>query len=185
MSRLPRLTPDELDPDQQRLYAAITGGARGEGTQWFDLTDDDGRLEGPFNAMLMAPGLGHPLQALGAALRFLGTLSARARELAILTVAAHWGSGFERRAHEAIGAGLGLSAAELAAIRDQAPLTLSDATEAVVLATVRQLLTTGGLDARSYEAAVTQLGPDGLFEVTTLVGYYGLLALQLRVFAVP
>ncbi|HEU4541393.1 MAG TPA: hypothetical protein VFR23_09730 [Jiangellaceae bacterium] len=31
-------------------------------------------------------------------------------------------------------------------------------------------------------AAVTAIGPDKLFELTTLVGYYSLLALQMNVF---
>ena len=38
------------------------------------LTDEGGRLEGPFNAMLFSPAVGHALQALGGALRYQGTL---------------------------------------------------------------------------------------------------------------
>jgi len=48
--------------------------------------------------MLLQPGLGAAVQALGSAVRFQGTLPGRARELAILVVAAHWASAFEQHA---------------------------------------------------------------------------------------
>jgi 4-carboxymuconolactone decarboxylase len=43
----------------------------------------------------------------------------------------------------------------------------------------------GDLDDAEYAEAAAELGPDGLFELLTLVGYYATLALQLRVFRVP
>ena len=43
----------------------------------------------------------------------------------------------------------------------------------------------GDLDDAEYAEAVGHLGPSGLFELLTLVGYYATLALQLRVFRVP
>lgn len=66
MTRIPRLAPDQLDDAQRELYQAIAGGARAATTA-FRLTDDDGVLEGPFNAMLLHPPLGDALQRLGAA----------------------------------------------------------------------------------------------------------------------
>ena len=43
----------------------------------------------------------------------------------------------------------------------------------------------GDLDDAEYREAAADLGPAGLFELLTLVGYYATLALQLRVFRVP
>jgi len=103
VNRLPGLTPDRLDPEQRELYDAIARGPRSRGPQHFPLVDADGALLGPFNAMLLAPGLGAALQEVGAAIRFHGTLDARARELAILVVASRWDSAFERSSHEAVG----------------------------------------------------------------------------------
>ena len=88
MSRIPRLAPHELDAEQQRLYTAITAGDRARGRQFFPLTDREGRLEGPFNAMLLNPSIGDALQRLGAAIRYGGRLPTRCREIAILAVAA-------------------------------------------------------------------------------------------------
>ena len=69
-----------------------------------------------------------------------------------------------------------------AARHGTAPTSL-DPTERTVLRTTRALLRDRTLDDAGYAAAVEALGERGLFELTTLVGYYALLALQLRVFA--
>ena len=55
----------------------------------------------------------------------------------------------------------------------------------MVARTVAALLTRGDLDDAEYREAVGHLGTTGLFELLTLVGYYAMLALQLRVFRVP
>lgn len=184
MPRLPKLQPPFRNEDQQRLYASITSGPR-SGTQGpFALVDDTGALTGPFNAMLLQPGLGAALQALGTAVRFQGSLPGRARELAILVVAAYWASAFEQQAHEAAGRQAGLTEAEMAAVRDGREPELADPAERAAVRTARALARAGDLDDEEYAAAVTQLGEAGVFELTTLVGYYATLALQLRVFRV-
>jgi len=43
----------------------------------------------------------------------------------------------------------------------------------------------GDLDDAEYRQVIEHVGPGGLFELLTLVGYYVTLALQLRVFRVP
>jgi 4-carboxymuconolactone decarboxylase len=183
-ARIPRLTPSALDDEQRALYDAITGGRRAQGPQVFRLADPEGRLEGPFNAFLLQPRLGSALQALGSSVRYDTGLGDRCREIAILVVAAHWRSGFEWYAHEAVARSVGLTEAELAAIRDGRYTELAGR-EALVARTAAALLTRGDLEDAEYREAVEHLGPAGLFELLTLVGYYATLALQLRVFRVP
>jgi 4-carboxymuconolactone decarboxylase len=183
--RLPRLAAAELTPDQRALYDTITSGPRAAGPQLFRLADDQGRLAGPFNAMLYDPATGSALQALGSAIRYQGPLPDRWREIAILVVAAHWGSAFERSAHEAIALAAGVSEADLASIRELATGRLDDPRERIVAATALALARDGDLDDRAYAAAVAELGVRRLVALTTLVGYYATLALQLRVFRVP
>ncbi|MFD0688006.1 carboxymuconolactone decarboxylase family protein [Actinomadura fibrosa] len=181
--RLAGLLPGELDEPQAEVYRAITGGPRAAGPQAFPLTDEEGRLRGPFNAMLLSPPVGQALQAVGSAVRYASVLTDRARELAILAVAAHWGSAFEREAHEAVGRACGLTETEMAALRSGTEPDLPDPAEAATLRTARTLTAAGRLTDEEYAEAVRVLGERALFELTTLVGYYGLLALQLRVFA--
>ena len=184
MERLAKLRPPFRNEDQERLYAAITAGPRGGRQGPFALVDDTGALAGPFNAMLLQPGLGGALQALGTAIRFQGTLPGRTRELAILIVAAHWASEFELHAHEAAGRAAGLTEAEIAAVRAGEDPGLADPAERAAVRVVRALVQLGDLDDEEYAAAVTELGEAGVFELTTLAGYYATLALQLRVFRV-
>ncbi|WP_062385531.1 hypothetical protein [Demequina iriomotensis] len=182
MSRLPGLRPESLDAAQAQLYQAIAGGPRASGPQHFALTRADGSLRGPFNAMLLEPGLGGALQDLGAAIRYRGTLTDRCREIAILLVAARWDSAFEREAHEAVGRASGLSDAELAAARREDPSVFAGEEAAVVRCTLALL--DGDLDDEGWAAAASTLGRARVFELATLVGYYATLALQLRVFRV-
>lgn len=169
------MPPAQLDPDARALYDRINTGPRGA-----SMLDDQGALIGPFNAMLLSPALGDPLQELGAAIRYRSSLTDRCRELAILVVAAHWSSAFEQQVHEKIAADLGFSSDQLAAIRTGESLSLEDPEEAAVLRVTRALVTKGDLDDEEYAL----LPEPTLFELTTLAGYYATLALQLRVFRV-
>lgn len=178
-ARLPALGPADLDEDQRAVYDELVGGARG-GVP----TAPDGSLAGPFNAMLHAPVVGGPLQELGAALRTRGSLPERARELAVLAVAAQHRSAFEWWAHSAIAARAGVGDELVRAVRDRDPVTPRDPVEAATLAATRCLLAAGDLDDAAYADAQRVLGDAGLVELTTLVGYYALLAMQLRVFRV-
>jgi 4-carboxymuconolactone decarboxylase len=205
-ARIGKLAPSSLDEEQRSLYDAIAGGRRAQGPQLFRLVDENGRLEGPFNAFLLQPRLGSALQALGSSVRYDTGLDDRCREIAILVVAAHWRSDFEWYAHEAVARSVGLTDAELAAVREgrytkpagagdgryTEPDAVQDGSraalagrEALVARTVAALLTRGDLEDAEYREAVEHLGPAGLFELLTLVGYYATLALQLRVFRVP
>ena len=182
-TRQPRLRPTELDEDQARLYRAITEGPRSKGPKLFDLTDEHGALNGPFGGFLLSPAVGDALQGVGAAVRYRTALSDRAREMAILAVAARWDSDFERYAHEAVGRACGLSEEELTILRGGDIPELGDDNERAALRLTRALLD-GDVDDATWTACVPPLSPSTVFELTTLVGYYSTLALQIRIFRV-
>jgi 4-carboxymuconolactone decarboxylase len=181
--RLPWPRPEELDTSRRAVYDAIAAGPRATGP--FQLVDDQGRLEGPFNAMLVSPGVGLALQELGAAVRYRTSLTDRAREIAILALAELRRSDFEWYAHERVGRRAGLTDEEMAALRTgDSPATLSEQ-ERVVLETSRRLAEGGDLDDDAFEKAQATLGRETLAELVVLVGYYDLLALSLRVWRTP
>ena len=184
VSRLPKLLPEDLDDAQRAVYDSIAGGRRAEGRQLFRLVDEHGGLEGPFNALLLQPRLGHALQALGAAVRYETTLPGRAREIAILVVAAGWDSDFEWYAHSPLARQAGLTDVELADLRAGRFDDLPTEHERTVAVTTHALVARGDLDDAEYRRAEDVLGRPLLFELLTLVGYYAALALQLRVFRV-
>jgi 4-carboxymuconolactone decarboxylase len=177
--RLRPLRPDELDAEQRAVYEALAdppGRVR---------LDADGRLQGPFDAMLRAPRSGAALQSVGAALRYRSALPERVRELATLLVAAHHRSAFEWYAHAPLAAAAGLPDALVEAIRTGGSVEPDDPAERAAAVAVAQLLTSGDVDDDAWGAAVDTLGEAGAVELTTLVGYYSLLALQMRVLRIP
>lgn len=182
--RLDPLHPRRFTTPQRAMYDAITGGPRAG--QPFPTVDGEGRLLGPFDALLRAPDIGRVVQDLGAALRFSGSLSPRMRELAILTVAAHWDSDYEWYAHTAAARHADLlNDDEIAWVRSgEVPPTCSR-TEAEGLAVVRALLQSRQVTAELHGRAQRALGEQQLVELLCVTGYYWLLAALLETFAIP
>jgi 4-carboxymuconolactone decarboxylase len=185
VSRTELLSPEALTPRQRELYDAIVGGPRRAATGQVPIDDEQGRLLGPFGLMLLSPEIGDAVQRVGAALRFGGSMSARSRELAILTVAATKRSAFEWWAHERAGEAAGLTPGQLQQILDGDDVAGLEATDETVVRTARSLVRRGNLDDTEFAEADRVLGQDGLAELVWLVGYYSTLALALEVFTPP
>lgn len=148
------------------------------------VVDAEGRLLGPFNAMVHAsPEIGDALQHLGSAIRYRGTLPDRVRELAILTVAAGRGSEFEWFAHAGPGAAAGLTDDMLEAVA-RGDTGFFEPADSLVHGAVTELLA-GDLREQTWQDGVELLGVRGMVDLVILVGYYGTLATILRAFRVP
>jgi 4-carboxymuconolactone decarboxylase len=115
--------------------------------------------------------------------RYETALTDRERELAILIVAAHWHSAFERESHEAVGRAAGLTELELDAVRNGDVPELPDSRELAVVRVVHAM-TRGDVDDTVWAETAVVLSSATIVELSTLVGYYATLALQLRVFRV-
>jgi 4-carboxymuconolactone decarboxylase len=172
--------PPELDPDQAALYREIVSGPRAKGPLRAGIVDEQGALRGPFGPMLLSPPIGRRLQALGLAIRFETSLTARQREAAVLVVAHAWTSTYERAIHEPLARAAGMTDKELDTLARGGTPPAEDF--GVVVDTVRALVDAGRLGGELHARAVGALGARGLFELSSLVGYYATLALQLRVF---
>jgi 4-carboxymuconolactone decarboxylase len=185
--RLRRLLPDELDAAQRSLYDELTSGDRSQVPSLqtdVQMTDADGRLQGPFNALLFHPRIGDALQELSRCLRFEGVLSPRAREIVILVVAASEHSDFEWAAHAAIARSLGIPEALIEVFAEGEVPHLDDPQEEAAATLARSLVTSGDADDETFTLARSALGERGIFEVSTTVGVYQLLAQQMRLFRV-
>lgn len=172
--RFPLLAPHELTVQQRDLYDAIAGPPRGNGP--FALADDAGRLTGPFNALLHSPAIGNAVQALGAVLRFGGSLPARTRELVICAVAAELESAYEWYAHSRVAAGVGITGTELKQLHDGGVPDALSADERAALGLTRALLRGTAVGEDIHAAALENFGHGGITELSVLVGYYRLLA---------
>lgn len=178
-------TPESLDADQRELYDAILSGPRSSAVRATSLTDERGRLRGPFNAMFYSPLIGKPLQELGAAIRYRSGLDGAARELAILEVARVTRCDTEWHGHSRVAESNGVTTEQLETLRHGGmPEGLTPVAESV-LGLARVLLAEGDLDDEQFAHYTSVLGEVALMEVIALVGYYCLLALSLRVWRIP
>lgn len=172
MTRLPEPRREALDPTAQAVWDRIASGARGG-------------VGGPFTALILSPELCSRVEQLGVFIRYECSVPMRLRELAILCVGQHWKADYEWFAHAPIAAKQGVPEAVITAIGSGADSPPFDAAaDAVVVGFVRALLRTGQVPDAEFAAAQALLGDRGTVELTGLVGYYSLLAMQLNTFQV-
>lgn len=183
--RLPWYRPEDLDDAQRRVYDAIALGPRASTADRSPLMGPEGRLHGPFNAMLVSPALGMALQSVGRAIRYAGELSARHREIAILVVAAHEHSDFEWAAHLELARAEGLDDEQIDALGREINVPRLDDSDSTVVAVTRALIGPGDVSDPLFEHAAETLGTVRLVELIEIAGHYRALALSLRVLRVP
>jgi 4-carboxymuconolactone decarboxylase len=173
MNRFPARTRESLDPAGQAVWDRIASGARGG-------------VGGPFLALLGSPELCARVEQLGVFVRYECSVPMRLRELAILCVGHHWKADVEWYAHAPIAEKQGVPPAVIQAIgMDAATIPFDSDADRVVVDFVRALLRTGAVPDAAFRAAEALLGEKGTVELTGLVGYYTLLAFQLKTFQVP
>ena len=185
-NRLPLLSPDALPPAQKSLHERIME----DQIPWaskagFEAALPDGRLLGPFNALLYGPEVGTAYLDYFAAEKKNTSLSQPVHEIVILTVGAAWNAAYELYAHTAVGKSVGLSESVIDAIvSGQTPAGLS-APEAAAYEFTRQLATTRRVDAAAYAQAQATLGDKGLVDIVMLAGLYIMTSAVLNTFQVP
>ena len=179
-SRLPTLTRDQLNLEQEALWRAVVDGPRLRGR-----AAEPESLAGPFNAWLYSPVAGLLAADLGEHLRFRSALTARQREIAILVVGARWKAEFEFWAHADLARHAGIGDDVIAQLRDGTEPDLADEAEAVVHAVASELLTTGALSDERHDRAAELLGPEGVVDLVLLIGYYCTVSFTLNAFRVP
>lgn len=180
VNRLPFITEEKLSDDQRKVWDAILV-SRGDPST---LINPDGGLVGPFNSMVTSPTIGSRVSALGAAVRYSNQLENRLLELAIITVGAHWKSNFEWWAHSALARQAGVSDEVIDAIALGQPPPFDNDDEQVVHAFASELVSSGKVGSSVFDQAAELLGPQGLVDLVTTVGYYSLISMTLNAFEV-
>ena len=179
MSRLPILTPSDLDGDARALWDLLLS-TRGE-----KFVGDHGGLIGPFNSWLYAPKVGERLAGVGTVLRFGSSFDAPLLELAIITVGARWQAEFEWWAHSRNAREAGIGDETIEAIRRGETPAFDSDLQRIVHAVAHRLATTGHVDETTYREAQDLLGLSRLVELVALCGYYSLISFILNTFDVP
>ena len=184
--RLPLLDPARLNAEQKAMYdhtmEKMVPWAEKMG---FQSTAEGGRLIGPFNPLLLSPGLSSAFLALQQAEEKHTTLDERTRQVVILAVGAVWKAPYEMYAHAACARKAGLSEESIARlVAGGVPDELSEK-ERIAARFTSQLTAQHGVDASLYEQAVQAFGQQGLVDMTYLAGCYHVVCGLLNVFNIP
>lgn len=172
MVRVPPVTRDMVPAKHQAAYDEMTAGL-GASTS------------GPTSIMLNSPEMARRGAHLREYLRDESSLAKKIQELAMLTAARGMDCQFIWNAHDAAGRKAGLNDALVTALRDKKPIpanTSSD--EAAVVNYGLEFFRTHKVTQRAFDAALTQFGAQGLTELTTLMGYYAMLAFHANAFTI-
>src|SRR6266516_4609410 len=126
MPRIPLPSPEELTPEQRKVYDAVVGGRRG-------------KLVGPLRAALHNAELADKWSQFGELLRYRTSLPPRLSELAILVTARHFDCQLEWQQHEPPALKNGVPADAVGAIREGRRPKLDKEDEAAVYDYSREL----------------------------------------------
>jgi 4-carboxymuconolactone decarboxylase len=183
--RLPLLPPDALDEAQRALHDRLRATrVRNAEESGYLAALPDGRLIGPFNALLRTPLIARPVLEWAQALTRAG-IPADVREVVVLTVAAHWRAEYALYAHTAAAEKAGLPGPAIASLlHGEAPRGLrpdADLAHRLAIALVRDHHVADDL----YAEAATAFGTDTLVALVGLVGQYLSTSALLTCFQVP
>jgi 4-carboxymuconolactone decarboxylase len=171
VSRLNPLDYESLDEGQRRHFDNVVG-LRGLG--------DDGRLGGPFDAMVLAGGLGRNLGRVGNSIRTDTVVDRRFVELAILVAGQFWKAQFEWWAHEPMAREAGVPDEVIAAIKTGADPVFADARDEACYRLCRALHVDHQVDDATYSAAAAHFDEVGVVELIATSGYYTLISMLLN-----
>lgn len=184
--RLPLLAPTNLGPEQRRLYdSAMAVEYPWSVNNGFQLTTEDGRFIGPYNAFLRRPEVAEKFREFADAASRTSSLSPQLREVVILAVGSVWDSEYEIYAHRIIARNVGIPDGDADALSTGRSPELSGPDAELVFALVRELTAEHCVEEVRYEQALTNFGEQALFDIVALAGQYMVVCSFLNFFEVP
>jgi 4-carboxymuconolactone decarboxylase len=173
MARFAEVKRDDLSPRQQELHDN------------FLKTRPRATLTGPFAVLIHTPEIAEPADKLVNHFRYRSKLGRHLIELVIMLVVRDASAQYAWSVHEPHALKEGFSQATIDAIRARKRPDLDRDDERLVYDVVTELLATRTLGAASFERAKAGLGLEGLIEVISCTGLYGMVGLVLNSFDVP
>jgi 4-carboxymuconolactone decarboxylase len=168
--RLAKLTYEQLTPEQKSAWDEVVAGPRK-------------KMRGPFFIWLHSPEFLSRGQKLGLYARYQSSLPQRLSELCILMMAAHWKAAGEWVDHAPIARQLGVDGEALEALRKGQPAKFKSTDEAAAYELAQELLNTREVSDATYARAKGVLGERGVLDIIAVLGYYGLIAMSMKTFA--
>ena len=163
MARIPPVTRESVPEDLRSVFDEVSSGPGGVGT-------------GPMSIIKHSPEMARRAIPLFEYVRNESSLPQTVRELAMLTTARAKDCPYIWNAHAALGRKAGLSDALVDALRDRQPLPPLSAAEEAVINLGMEFFGTNRVNEATFNLALDQFGAQGVVELTTLMGFYAMLA---------
>ena len=170
MARIPGATRDAVPESQRATFDEILQ------------TSGSVPRYGPGVAMIHVPDAYQPATQLNNYLRLESSLPKKVQELAMLVTARELDCQHIWNAHAASGRTAGLRDEIVDALRDKKELTGLGADEAAVVNYCQALFRTHHVSQGAFQAALEQLGRQGLVELTMIMGDYSMIAFLINAF---
>ena len=174
MARLPVVSRDMVPEQFREAFDELTSGSGGAITS------------GPGAITINSPEMALRRNHLTNYLRFETTFPKKIQELAILTTARAMDCQYIWDSHapdaRAVGVSDALIDALIDALRDHSQLPSLSADEEAVVNYGMELFKTHKVEPKTFQAALTQFGPQHLVELTVLMGHYAQTAFFLNAF---
>ncbi len=170
MTRIPVLSRDDMNPDQQAIHDRIVANNARVGfgpAIGYAYSAEVWRLHNESSAHLLDCSL----------------TRAQVRIVSLMTVR-HWKAAYPWSAQAKTALGAGLDAAAIEAINEGEPPDFDDGTDAAVHAACRELLASGTLSDDGFKAAEAALGHQRLVEIVATIGHFCTTAMMANVVGV-
>ena len=167
MSRIPVLSRNEMDAEQQKVYdeTVATTGRVGRG---------------PSVGYAYSPGLWQVHNASSAHLLYCSLTPAQVRIVSLMT-ARHWSAAYPWSAQATMALAAGVDRAVIEAINAGEQPKFTDSADEMMHAVARELLATGSLGDDSFKAAESRLGYQRLADVVGVIGHFSTTAMMANV----
>jgi 4-carboxymuconolactone decarboxylase len=173
MARIAEISREQLSPRQQQLHDEFL---RSRPRQ---------TLTGPFAVLIHSPDIAEPADRLVNYYRRTPKLGRRLIELIILLVVRDATAQYAWSVHEPHALEHGLTQDVIDAIRARRRPDFKKDDERLIYDFVTELLAKKTVSAATFERAKAAFGVDGVVEVVTCAGLYGMIGFVLNVFDVP
>ncbi|MDA0735263.1 MAG: carboxymuconolactone decarboxylase family protein [Chloroflexi bacterium] len=163
MARIPQVSRESVRAELRDIFDEVTSGSGGVGT-------------GPMSVLKHSPEMARRALPLFNYLRNESSVPKKLRELAMITTARATDCPYIWNAHAGFAREEGLSDALVDALRDNQPLPPMPPDETAVFNFAMELFQTRRVTSETFQLVHDLLGSQGLAELTTLLGYYTMLA---------
>ena len=170
--RVPVITREQVPEEHKAAYDAVTA-IRGRPP-----------VVGPSSVLINSPEMALRANRLSEYFGEQSKLPEKIKRVAALIAARSMDCQFIWNAHAAASRKAGLSDALVDALREKKPLPAMPPDESAMMNYGLELTRTNQVSQQTFQAALDQLGAQGLTEFTTFMGYYRMLALNANAFTI-